>query len=263
MPHNCLNIELLMEERPKIGIPVRLEDEKNRFYVGRHYCEALEFFGAVPLMVPLIPKREYIRAVILNLDGILLPGSDSDVDPQRYGEDPHPNLKTVCPEKEDTDWLVIDEAEKLRLPILAICFGMQILNVYRKGTLYQDIAAQIPNSIKHEQGSPLGRNSHLISVIKEESLISGLIPTKERGKTKVNSHHHQAIKKIGKNLKATARASDGVIECLEDTRKDRFVIGVEWHPELSYETDVLSRGIFESFVKYCTGKKQQEENGFK
>lgn len=257
MPHNCLNIERLMMKRPFIGISTRLELDRRQFYVGRDYCEALEFFGAVPVLLPLIPKRDYISEIVKKLDGILLPGSDTDVDPDRYGEDPHPRLKKVVPEKDETDLLLLDEAEKLNLPVLAICYGMQILNVYRGGTLYQDIETQIPNCLKHQQGIPLERNSHRISFTESDSLISSLVIGEngnnaiEDKNVKVNSHHHQAIKLLGRNLKATAACPDGVIECIEDDRNDRFVLGVEWHPELSYRSDDLSREVFRNFIDYC------------
>jgi putative glutamine amidotransferase len=240
-----------MMKRPKIGISTRLDDEKSQFYIGRDYCEALEHFGALPVLVPLVPNREYISEMVKNLDGILLPGSDTDVDPNRFGEDPHPRLKKVIPEKDETDLLLLEEAEKLNLPVLAICYGMQILNVFRGGSLFQDIESQIPNCIKHEQGIPLDRNSHQITFVDEDDLISKLASNAAQKNVYVNSHHHQAIKIVGKDLKATAFTKDGVIECLEDNRKDRFVLGVEWHPELSYKKDVLSKRIFESFINNC------------
>jgi putative glutamine amidotransferase len=233
-----------MKQSPKIGLTMRLEQESNRFYLGRDYCEALEHFGALPLHISLIPKKDYLRSVLENLDGILLPGSDTDVDPLRFDEEPHPNLKTVLHIKEETDLIILEEAEKLGTPILGICFGMQVLNVSRGGTLYQDIASQIPDYIKHEQGIPRERNSHSIE-IEENSLLSTL--TAEE-KVKVNSHHHQSIKREGNNLKVTAKTKDGVIECIEDVRKDRFVLGVQWHPELNWKTDNLSGNIFQSFV---------------
>lgn len=230
---------------------MRLAVEKRQFYIGRDYSEALEHFGASPLLLPLIPKREYISEVVKNLDGLLLPGSDSDVDPNRFGENPHPRLGKVVPEKDETDLLLLEEAEKLNLPVLAICFGMQILNVSRGGTLYQDIETQIPNCIKHRQGIPLDRNSHQITFTEESGLIGSFLPLENRKNVRVNSHHHQAIKMIGKNLKATAFSPDGVVECIEDTRSERYVLGVEWHPELSYKKDELSENIFKSFVDYC------------
>lgn len=236
-----------MALKPKIGLTMRLELETNRFYLGRDYSEALEGLGATPFHLSLIPKKEYIREALKGLDGILLPGSDTDVDPLRFGVEPHPNLKKVIWEKEETDLLVLQEAEKLGLPVLGICFGMQVLNVSRGGTLIQDIEAEVGDPVKHEQGIPLARNSHSISIETESLLfrIAGTI------KAQVNSHHHQAIGKIGRNLKATAWAKDGVVECIEDTRNDRFVLAVQWHPELSWKTDDLSGKVFQVFIDQC------------
>jgi len=227
---------------------MRLELETDRFYLGRDYSEALEALGAIPYHISLIPNKDYLSAIIKNVDGILLPGSDTDVDPLIFGEEPRPALKRIIPEKENTDLMLLAEAEKLKKSVLGICFGMQVLNVARGGTLVQDIETEIENCVKHEQGKPLARNSHTID-FEKESLISRLITTKDD--VRVNSHHHQAIGKVGKNLKSTAWAKDGVIECIEDTRSDRFVIGVQWHPELSWRTDSLSKNIFESFISAC------------
>jgi putative glutamine amidotransferase len=243
-----LNIIKFMEISPKIGLTMRLELETRRFYLGRDYCEALEHFGALPLHISLISKKEYIKKIVENLDGILLPGSDTDVDPLRYNEEPHPKLKNVIYEKEETDFLVLEEAEKLGMPILGICFGMQILNVSRGGSLIQDIESQIPNSLKHEQGKPLSRNSHSIK-IEKGSILAGLSGEKEGY---VNSHHHQSIKLIGKDLKETASSPDSVIECIEDTRSSRFVLGVQWHPELNWKENTLSKNIFEIFIAEAT-----------
>lgn len=226
---------------------MRLELETNRFYLGRDYSEALEGLGAIPLHLSLIPKREYIRRTLEKLDGILLPGSDTDVDPLRFGAEPHPKLKRIIREKEETDLLMLEEAEKLNLPVLGICFGMQILNVFRGGTLIQDIEAEVADCVRHEQGIPLKRNSHTIT-IERESVLSSLAKSE---KATVNSHHHQAIDKIGKDLKATAQAKDGIVECIESTLDENFVMGVQWHPELSWDTDELSKKIFQKFVKEC------------
>jgi putative glutamine amidotransferase len=234
--------------KPRIGITMRLEIETRRFYLGRDYSEALAGLGAIPFHLSLIPDKEYIAGAIGNLDGILLPGSDTDVDPKYFGEEPHSKLKKIIPEKEETDFLVLSEAENLKIPLLGICFGMQALNISRGGSVFQDIEAQIPNAFKHEQGIPLERNSHTIE-IESESLLANL--AKNKTGVRVNSHHHQSVKEVGKNLKVTARAKDGVVECIEDTRGDRFVLGVQWHPELSWKTDELSRNIFETFIANC------------
>jgi putative glutamine amidotransferase len=230
--------------RPRIGITMRIEPDTNRFYLARYYSEAVEAAGGLPVHIPLIPSREFIAATVKGLDGILLPGSDSDVDPLRYEQDPHQKLGRVHPEKDETDLLVLEEVEKRNIPLFAICFGVQVLNVSRGGTLIQDIEAQWPNAIKHEQGAPRDRPSHHVRVL-PESLLGELAHSEE---TKVNSHHHQAIEKLGGELVATAWASDGLVEAVEDPRSDRFVIGVQWHPELGWERDALSRALFDRFV---------------
>jgi putative glutamine amidotransferase len=235
-----------MTKRPRIGLAMRLEDHTRRLYLGRDYCEAVEACGAVPVHIPLIPKPDYISSVLQELDGILLPGCDSDMDPAYYGEEPHPKLGRVVPEKDETDLLVLAEAERLNLPVLAICYGMQALNVSRGGTLIQDIEAQVPDCLKHQQQGPLARNSHALRI---EG--GGILNNLAIGDVRVNSHHHQAVKLPGRDLRATAWAKDGVIECIEDTRTDRFALGVQWHPELSWATDELSGKIFEWFVSRC------------
>jgi putative glutamine amidotransferase len=181
------------------------------------------------------------------LDGVLLPGSDSDVDPLRYGAEPHPQLGSVHPVKDETDLLVLEEIEKRRLPLFAICFGMQVLNVSRGGSLIQDIPSQLPKAIKHQQGPPRDRPSHAVK-FDAASLLTSLASTDN---ALVNSHHHQAIESVGANLTATAWSSDGVIEAVEDTRPERFTLGVQWHPEIGWQNDNLSRSLFIHFIEAC------------
>jgi putative glutamine amidotransferase len=230
--------------RPRIGITMRLELETDRFYLSRHYSEAIEAAGGTPVHISLIPNPDYISSVMDDLDGVLLPGSDSDIDPLRYGTEPHPRLGSVHPVKDETDLLVLDEIEKRRLPLFAICFGMQALNVSRGGTLIQDIPAQLPGAIKHQQGAPRDRPSHAITLDKTSVLLS--VAAAEQ--VLVNSHHHQAVEKVGRNLVATAWTSDGLIEAVEDSRPDRFAFGVQWHPELGWRRDRLSQALFERFI---------------
>jgi putative glutamine amidotransferase len=232
---------------------MRLELETRRFYLGRDYSEAIEGVGGLPVHIPLLPKKEFVAAVVENLDGVLLPGCDSDIDPQYYGEDPHPRLGNVVPEKDETDLLVLDEAERLNIPVLAICYGIQALNVSRGGSLIQDIESQVENCIQHQQGKPAVRDSHAISIRSG----SALFDLAGKGNAKVNSHHHQAIKLVGRNLKEVASANDGIIEGIEDTRSDRFVLGVQWHPELSWSTDNFSQAIFARFVRGCSERSER------
>lgn len=223
---------------------MRIELSTDRFYLSRFYSEAVAAAGGAPVHISLIPKADYVGAVVEGLDGILLPGSDSDVDPLRYGHQPHPALGAVHPIKDETDLLVIAAAERKRIPIFAICFGMQVLNVSRGGTLIQDIGSQVPEAIKHEQGVPRDRPSHRVTIL-DQTRLSSIAGVEACA---VNSHHHQAIETLGANLVATAWASDGIIEALEDPRPDRFAVAVQWHPELGWERDVISQRLFEAFV---------------
>jgi putative glutamine amidotransferase len=234
----------MADERPRIGITMRLELETDRFYLSRYYSEAVEAAGGAPVHISLIPRREYLATLMEGLDGILLPGSDSDVDPLRYGREPHPRLGHVHPLKDETDLLVLEEIERRGMPLLAICFGMQVLNVSRGGTLIQDIGTQLPDAIKHQQGAPRDRRSHRVR------LLDGSLLARLSGKDSevVNSHHHQAIETVGCDLVATAWTADGLVESLEDPRGDRYALAVQWHPEIAWEEDEFSRSLFESFV---------------
>lgn len=230
--------------RPRIGITMRLELESNRFYLARFYSEAVEASGGLPVHIPLIPRPDFIKQVMAELDGLLLPGSNSDVDPQRYGREPHPELGEVHPEKDETDLLTLAEVEERTMPLFAICFGAQVLNVSRGGTLVQDIVSQYPGAIKHDQGAPRDRHSHRVRLLEDSRL--GQLANAETAP--VNSHHHQAIENLGRELVAAAWAPDGLVEAVEDPRSDRFVVGVQWHPELGWEKDEFSRSLFDRFI---------------
>ncbi len=232
---------------------MRLEHETNRLYLGRDYATAIEAAGATPIHIALIPKEDFLSDIVSMLDGVLLPGSASDIDPGYWNEDPHPKVGRVIPEKDQTDLRVLAEAEKRSIPVFGICFGMQSLNVSRGGSLMQDIESEIKEPIQHQQGIPRDRNSHSIKI------TSGSIIEKALGvgslTTKVNSHHHQAIRNLGKHLRPTAWANDGVIEAVEDTREGRFSVGVQWHPELSWSWDPISGNLFRIFVEECSNRQ--------
>lgn len=239
------HFQSMQGRRPLIGITMRHELETERFYLARFYGEAVAAAGGAPVHIPLIPDAGLVAEFVSRLDGVLLPGSASDVDPLRYGREPHPKLGAVHPLKDETDLLVLKELEARRLPLLAICFGMQVWNVQRGGSLMQDIASEAPQACKHEQGAPRERPSHSLS-IKPECLLAGLAGEE---RAFVNSHHHQALEKVGEGLQVSAWSSDGLIEAVEDTMDGRWALGVQWHPELGWEKDRLSTAIFDSFVR--------------
>src|SRR5260370_33392989 len=181
------------QRRPRIGIAMRVELETNRFYLARYYSEAVEAAGGLPVHIPLMPRQDLIKGVLADLDGLLLPGSDSDLDPLRYGQQPHPQLGHVHPEKDETDLLALAEVEKRGMPLFAIFFGIQALNVSRGGSLIQDSVSQHPNAIKHDQGAPRDRHSHRVRLL-EDSIVAQLAGAET---APVNSHHHQAIQTLG------------------------------------------------------------------
>lgn len=238
--------------RPLIGITTRLNVTENTFYLRRYYAEAVAAAGGTPVYIPLIPDQEYLAALSEQLHGLLLSGSDSDLDPALYGEEPHPRLGSVVPERDQTDLALLAICEERRLPVLAICFGAQSLNVARGGSLVQDIEAQLVGALKHEQGMPAMRPSHQIN-IEPDSILAQLAGS---DMARVNSSHHQAIKNVGRHLRAIARANDGVVEAVVDTRPDRFVLGVQWHPELGWEKDRFSQAIFARFIEAAKNSGQ-------
>ena len=242
-------------QRPLIGITMRHELETERFYLARTYSEAVEAAGGAPVHLSLIPRVDYIGSMMERVDGLLLPGSASDVDPHRYGREPQRFLGSVHPLKDETDLLALAEAERRNLPLLAICFGLQVWNVSRGGTLIQDIATEVPQAIKHEQGSPRGRRSHRVHLLADSALAS----LAGAESVLVNSHHHQAIETVGRDLRATAWAADGLIEALEETRPERWAVGVQWHPEIAWEEDEFSVRLFQRFVQAARNYRACEQ----
>jgi putative glutamine amidotransferase len=241
--------------RPRIGIPMRIEYETERFYLSRFYSEAVEAAGGVPFHLSLIPSAGYIREAVANLDGVLLPGSDSDVDPLLYNREPHRRLGSVHTIKDRTDLLVLEEVERRGLPLLAICFGMQVLNVSRGGTLIQDIESELPEAIKHQQGAPRDRRSHKVRFL-DGSLLRELASAPD---ALVNSHHHQAIETVGRDLVATSWTADGLVEGLEDPRSGRFALAVQWHPEIAWEEDGFSTRLFARFAESARDYREARE----
>lgn len=231
--------------KPWIGIPTRFNDSGQTAGKIRQYLEPVLWAGGLPVMIPtfipLAEAREYFK----KLDGILLPGSGSDIDPARYGEEPHPRLGKIVPERDDLDFAMLDYSEKERLPVLGICFGAQSLNVFRGGTLVQDIPSVVSDSLFHsEHGEPPQLARHVVQ-LNEGGLVRLWAKT---DRAEVNSFHHQSVGKVGSNLRVTATAPDGVIEAIEDPG-ERFVVGVQWHPERGFQDDDFSKALFTAFIR--------------
>lgn len=237
-------LELSIKDRPIIAIPCRFNWTSNYYEVRETYPDAIFAAGGIPILLPLIPNPDYIESMIDLVDAICLSGAVNDVDPLRYGHEPKPHCGPVVPRRDEMDMMLLAAAETRRLPVLAICFGIQSLNVYRGGTLIQDIQTEVKDAHKHMQGEVFWRRSHSINIT-EESLLARLAGSTH---ATVNSHHHQAIDVVGRDLEPIAWATDGIIEAVINTKPDQYVLGIQWHPEVGWQDDLLSQAIFKHFI---------------
>ena len=230
--------------KPIIGISSSLNEHV--LSVPTDYIQAITKFGGVPIILPNI-EEDAIDSIVQLLDGLLLTGG-GDIDPTIFNEEPHQNLGSITPERDEFEIAVINKMLKLNKPILGICRGMQILNIAIGGDMYQDIYMQSQSKLlQHTQLAPRNHASHFVKVLKG-STLSDIVQAE---KIKVNSFHHQAVREIPNNYKACAVSSDGIIEAFESTVHS-FVMGVQWHPEcLLGKDDLASTAIFKSFILSC------------
>ncbi len=228
--------------RPVIGVTAS-RDERGTLSVGREYLESVLRAGGLPLIVPYVEGDEPIREIAERIDGLLLTGG-GDIDPAWFGEEPIPGLGWVDPGRDHLEIFLIRRMLEERKPILAICRGCQILNVAAGGDMFQDLYRQREDLLQHQQKAPRSHLSHSVEVA-EGSLLHRIAGSTD---IKVNSFHHQAVRKLAPGFIACATAKDGVIEGVESVRHP-FVLGVQWHPEHLVETDAVSRRLFEAFVQ--------------
>jgi putative glutamine amidotransferase len=208
------------------------------------YLAALRAAGATPVVIPLHERQDRVAKLLAEARGILLPGSRFDIDPQRYGEEPIPECSEPDPARAAVDELLLQEAFNLHKPILAICHGAQTLNVWRNGSLIQDLKT----AVNHRQGREVVE-AHAIRIT-PGSRLARLLPPGDEAVVQVNSSHHQAIRKAGDNLRVSAVSpGDGVIEAVELNREEHFVLAVQWHPERIYAQSKFSRNLFAAFVE--------------
>ncbi|MGB8259620.1 MAG: gamma-glutamyl-gamma-aminobutyrate hydrolase family protein [Terracidiphilus sp.] len=208
------------------------------------YLAALRSAGATPILVPLHERQDRVARLLSGVQGILLPGSRFDVDPQRYGEDRVPECAEPDPPRAAVDELLLQDAFSLHKPILAICHGVQTLNVWLNGTLVQ----HLHTGVNHSPGRDV-KDAHPVRVA-PGSRLARLIPRAVTGDPMVNSSHHQAIGAVGDNLLVSAVSpGDGVVEAVELDSAAHFVLGVQWHPERTYTHSAFSRALFAALVQ--------------
>jgi len=234
--------------------------------------------GGEPVRIPLDQPPAEVMKLIERCDAVLLPGSKADVDPAKYDAPRDPQTAAADAGRDTVDELLLQDAYNMRKPILGICYGLQILNVYRSGTLIQ----HIESPVKHDAGRKV-TVAHTVEVEPESKLESivrpggeghGFSRTARPGKetavaaegqlvVAVNSSHHQAADVVGDGLRAVARSpQDGVIEALEGTSSDHFVLAVQWHPERSVKEDEPSRAIFRALVEAARVRHEKLKGEF-
>jgi putative glutamine amidotransferase len=280
---------------PRIAIP--MPHSLNREYSERaivQYEHAVELSGGEPIPIPLDQTPAQVMKVIERCDAVLLPGSSADVDPSKFGASRSSHTAAADASRDTVDELLLQDAYNMRKPILGICYGLQSLNVYRTGSLIQHIPDFLPEDLRTRVNHEAGRAvpvAHTVEVV-SDSRLAEIIPYHDAKREKVgegnwerhgfsranrasgedgalapegtnliipvNSSHHQSADIVGDGLRIVARCpDDGIIEALEGTAPDHFVLAVQWHPERSVDNDEPSRAIFRALVAAASEKHKQ------
>lgn len=232
--------------KPVVGLSP-LYDDKLGLWMRPSYLEALCDAGAIPLVLPFDPDPEDVAQMLSHCDGLLLAGGP-DVSPHLYGEETMPECGLIQPNRDEMEYSLLARALEEDMPILGVCRGSQMLNVYLGGTLYQDLATQLPNIINHAMKPPFDMLCHKVRLCEGEPLRELL----GDAELPVNSIHHQAIRDIAPELVPMAYSMDDIVEGVWMPSK-RFVWAVQWHPEWMWSVDARQRAIITHFVDRCRG----------
>ena len=243
--------------RPRILIPVptSFDDEYNAKSWPEYACAIAEA-GGEPVRLPLTHTPQDLETLASEAAGFLLPGSGADIDPAHYGHDRNAASAPPDPLREATDRALLEAAEIAGTPLLGICLGLQSLNVFYGGTLHQDLN---PMPVNHRAGRSV-QVAHAACVARDSLLSFSLDGTAEPvpddasfSRLQVNSSHHQAVAIPGDTLRVVAHCpADGIIEAVEGSRADRWLLGVQWHPERTTQSSAASRALFSSFLRACS-----------
>jgi putative glutamine amidotransferase len=250
--------------RPIIGIPTQTlqsiggvpSEIPPSWVMSQRYINTLTAAGAIPWMIPLVDDAT-LRGIYDELDAVFLPGG-ADIDPRTYGAAPHPLCDKTDRERDRVEVALAKWALEDEKPVLGVCRGMQLINVAAGGTLYQDIAEELPGAIKHDyfpfNGSSFARDylAHDVDVA-GGTRLSQLVGA---GPLRVNSMHHQGVRELGRGLVATAEAPDGLVEALEGGEDGGYLVAVQWHPEALTDNDSRTRDLFADFIQAGTEWKQ-------
>lgn len=242
--------------RPLIGITTQTlhsidgipEGLPASWMMNQRYLLAVAESGGAPVMIPLLARDEAaLRAVYDRLDGVLIPGG-VDMDPGTFGEAHHPRLGNIDPDRDAVELALTRWAVDDRKPLLGLCRGSQVINVALGGDLYQDLASQVPEALKHDYFPTAGFSRDYLAHPVELTSGSRLAAILGTGQARVNSMHHQGLRTVAPGLTVSAVAPDGLVEAVESSN-GHYMVGVQWHPESLVEQDRGMRRLFTSFVE--------------
>jgi putative glutamine amidotransferase len=234
----------------RVGIPWRTTAEERAGQRQKldYYFACVRQAGAAPVAISLQQSGSELAAQLQELDAFVLPGSPSDVDPARYGAIKNPLTAAADAKRDATDAAILVHAIENLKPVLAICYGCQALNVFQGGTLVQDVPTEKPGSLTHGK-TDLAASANIGDLYHSATLTPGSRLAHLNGSTtaEINTSHHQAIDRPGRNLRVTAEAPDGIVEAVEFTADAPWLVGVQWHPE-RMANDAFSARLFADFA---------------
>lgn len=212
-----------------------------RSYVNDDYIDSIIRNGGIPYIIPFNEDEEVVKEQLLNVQGLILSGGH-DVDPHNYGEEPKQKLGDIWPQRDKFDMQLLKLAEENKIPVLGICRGAQIINVYHGGTLYQDLSYRKEKTLKHNQNQTPTLLTHTVKTVAGTKIAKLL----GREEMQTNSFHHQLIKDVAQNFKVSAHCVDGVVEAIEN--EDATVIAVQWHPEMLHRVVPYQNNLFKYII---------------
>jgi putative glutamine amidotransferase len=238
----------------RVGIPYRTRKEElsSKREAYDKYVAAVAANAAEPVEISLGLSSAELQQLAQTLDAVVLPGSPADVEPSLFHAARHPKTAESDADRERTDFALLGHAVSEHKPVLAICYGVQSLNVFLGGPLVQDIASAIPTEIQHAWSGHEGPEPHHDVTIDAGSRLAQLAGAT---KARVNSSHHQSVLQPGTNLRVVAHAPDGVIEAVEWTGDANWIVGVQWHPERMVASDELAQSLFRELAAAAAARK--------
>lgn len=214
------------------------------YFLRDRYLKAIEVHGGIPVILPLISDTKVLRRILEGLHGLMVTGSGSDLAPGHYRERQRFPFRKMSPQRANMELALCKLGYQRDMPLLGICGGMQSINVAMGGTLYQDIAGQIPNALPHLPSHSATEPAHAIHIAPD-----GILRRIMRKRSiQVNSSHHQSVKRVAPRFISTAVSPDGVIEAIEAPTR-QFFLGVQWHPEFLFDHDPFQTRLFRAFIK--------------